>query len=106
MSVHSHAGKPVRPEDRINIGQLVSDYFLQKNDTITIAETGFGTGLNFLLTLEAYEKIETLSKKSLPSLHFISVEKYPLTLEELKSALSVLPELARFSQQLIFTSNI
>ncbi|SET75083.1 phosphoglucomutase (alpha-D-glucose-1,6-bisphosphate-dependent) [Thalassotalea agarivorans] len=28
MSVHPHAGKPVRPEDRINIARLVSDYYL------------------------------------------------------------------------------
>lgn len=44
MSVHSHAGKPVRPEDRINIGQLVSDYFLQKPDVeITSQRVSFGT---------------------------------------------------------------
>jgi len=44
MSVHAHAGKPVRPQDRINIGQLVSDYFLQIPDTTVIAErVTFGT---------------------------------------------------------------
>lgn len=44
MSVHSHAGKPVRPEDRINIGQLVSDYFLQTPDVaITAQQVSFGT---------------------------------------------------------------
>jgi len=44
MSVHPHAGKPVRPEDRINIGQLVSDYFLQKPDVaITAQRVSFGT---------------------------------------------------------------
>lgn len=32
MSVHAFAGKPVRPQDRINIGQLVSDYFAQTQD--------------------------------------------------------------------------
>ncbi|MEW6984385.1 phosphoglucomutase (alpha-D-glucose-1,6-bisphosphate-dependent) [Colwelliaceae bacterium 6471] len=44
MSVHPHAGKPVRPEDRINIGRLVSDYFLQIPD-VQIAEqqVSFGT---------------------------------------------------------------
>ncbi len=44
MTVHQHAGKPVRPEDRINIGRLVSDYFLQTPDT-SIAEqrVSFGT---------------------------------------------------------------
>jgi len=44
MSVHPHAGKPVRPEDRINIGQLVSDYFLQTPDvTIKAQQVSFGT---------------------------------------------------------------
>lgn len=44
MSVHAHAGKPVRPQDRINIGQLVSDYFLQIPDVNLIAErVTFGT---------------------------------------------------------------
>jgi len=44
MSVHPHAGKPVRPEDRINIGRLVSDYFLQAPDvSITAQQVSFGT---------------------------------------------------------------
>ena len=44
MTVHQHAGKPVRPEDRINIGRLVSDYFLLKpNVTIAEQKVTFGT---------------------------------------------------------------
>jgi len=44
MSVHPHAGKPARPEDRINIGQLVSDYFLQTPDVTTNSQqVSFGT---------------------------------------------------------------
>ena len=44
MSVHPHAGKPVRPEDRINIGRLVSDYFLQIPDVnIVEQKVTFGT---------------------------------------------------------------
>lgn len=44
MSVHPNAGKPVRAEDRINIGQLVSDYFLQAPDvTISAQQVSFGT---------------------------------------------------------------
>ena len=44
MTVHQHAGKPARPEDRINIGRLVSDYFLLSPD-VAIAEqkVTFGT---------------------------------------------------------------
>ena len=44
MSVHIHAGKPVRPEDRINIGQLVSDYFFKTPDVEKAAQqVSFGT---------------------------------------------------------------
>ena len=44
MSIHPHAGKPVRPEDRINIGQLVSEYYLLKPDVDVIAQrVTFGT---------------------------------------------------------------
>tara|TARA_R110000744_G_scaffold33507_4_gene78651 strand:- start:2103 stop:3749 length:1647 start_codon:yes stop_codon:yes gene_type:complete len=44
MTIHQHAGKPARPIDRINIGRLVSDYFLQTPD-VDIAEqkVTFGT---------------------------------------------------------------
>ncbi|TLU67477.1 alpha-D-glucose phosphate-specific phosphoglucomutase [Thalassotalea litorea] len=44
MSVHPHAGKPARPQDRINIGRLTSDYFMLKPD-VNVAEqrVSFGT---------------------------------------------------------------
>jgi len=44
MSVHPHAGKPVRPEDRVNLGQLVSEYYLKTPDVDIIAQqVSFGT---------------------------------------------------------------
>jgi phosphoglucomutase len=44
MTIHEHAGKPVRPQDRINIGKLVSDYFLlTPNVAITEQRVTFGT---------------------------------------------------------------
>jgi len=44
MSVHPHAGKPVRPEDRVNLGQLVSEYYLKAPDVDIIAQqVSFGT---------------------------------------------------------------
>ncbi|MEW6996149.1 phosphoglucomutase (alpha-D-glucose-1,6-bisphosphate-dependent) [Colwelliaceae bacterium BS250] len=44
MSVHPHAGKPVRPEDRVNLGRLTSDYFLFKPDVNVDAQrVSFGT---------------------------------------------------------------
>ena len=44
MTVHQHAGKPARPEDRINIARLISDYFLKTPDVnIPQQKVSFGT---------------------------------------------------------------
>lgn len=65
----------------------------------TIFETGFGSGLNFLSTWQAW--LSCKSKLKYKKLHFISVEKYPLTLQELKKASILWPELKNLSDQLI-----
>lgn len=44
MSIHSHAGKPVRAQDRINIGRLVSDYYTKTpNPMVAEQQVSFGT---------------------------------------------------------------
>ncbi|WP_096027337.1 bifunctional tRNA (5-methylaminomethyl-2-thiouridine)(34)-methyltransferase MnmD/FAD-dependent 5-carboxymethylaminomethyl-2-thiouridine(34) oxidoreductase MnmC [Campylobacter lanienae] len=48
-------------------------------DEIVVAEAGFGAGLNLFCTLK---KFKTLNKKSL---HYIAVEKYPFTKDELNA---------------------
>jgi len=50
----------------------------------TICETGFGTGLNFLSVWKLFEETTKLDQ----TLDFISFEKYPLTPEAIKDALS------------------
>ena len=60
----------------------------------SICETGFGTGLNFLLAWELFEK----TAKADQQLHFISFEKYPLKPEVIKDALS--PWAERFSDKI------
>lgn len=64
---------------------------------LTIAETGFGTGLNFLLTLALYAELDQKSNPLLPTLHFISVEKFPLTHEQISHALTHWQSLAKFT---------
>ncbi|MCH8492328.1 MAG: bifunctional tRNA (5-methylaminomethyl-2-thiouridine)(34)-methyltransferase MnmD/FAD-dependent 5-carboxymethylaminomethyl-2-thiouridine(34) oxidoreductase MnmC [Idiomarina sp.] len=49
-----------------------------------IAETGFGTGLNFLLTAALFLAHAPASAR----LHFVSFEKHPLQLNDLKHAIS------------------
>lgn len=63
----------------------------------TVAETGFGTGLNFLVCWQQF----IAHAKPHHRLHFISTEKYPLTQQDLQQALAQWPELSDFSNQLI-----
>ncbi|MBN7796688.1 bifunctional tRNA (5-methylaminomethyl-2-thiouridine)(34)-methyltransferase MnmD/FAD-dependent 5-carboxymethylaminomethyl-2-thiouridine(34) oxidoreductase MnmC [Parahaliea mediterranea] len=65
-------------------------------DTFVIGETGFGTGLNFLLAWQAW-KAAPLPR---PRLHFLSLEQYPLRAPELRQALAHWPELAPFAAAL------
>jgi len=61
-----------------------------------IGETGFGTGLNFLLTWQLWLQ-QPLTR---PRLHYVAVEKYPLARAELTRALSPWGELAPLAAQL------
>jgi tRNA 5-methylaminomethyl-2-thiouridine biosynthesis bifunctional protein len=63
----------------------------------TIAETGFGTGLNFLATWKLWNEIAPKNWH----LHFISTEKHPLKTEDLKRSLQLWPQLKCYSEQLI-----
>ena len=64
---------------------------------LVIGETGFGTGLNFLCAWQLFEQHAHPDAR----LQFISVEKYPLTRDDLQRALALWPELATFSEQLL-----
>ena len=63
----------------------------------TIGETGFGTGLNFLLTWSLWERYAPQSA----TLHFISCEKNPLKVNDLMRALKNWPELELYTAELI-----
>ncbi len=81
--------------------------FLQYNDlpqrwlgwqgSFSIVETGFGTGLNFLMTWESWRQTD---KHDNAWLHFTSIEKFPLTLSQLQQALALWPQLSELSAQL------
>ncbi|WP_371930890.1 bifunctional tRNA (5-methylaminomethyl-2-thiouridine)(34)-methyltransferase MnmD/FAD-dependent 5-carboxymethylaminomethyl-2-thiouridine(34) oxidoreductase MnmC [Oceanimonas sp. CHS3-5] len=71
-------------------------------ELFVVAETGFGTGLNFLATWKAF----TDYKRHHPQgktrrLHFISVEKYPLSRDDLQLALRQWPELTILSEHML-----
>ncbi|MFS2224767.1 bifunctional tRNA (5-methylaminomethyl-2-thiouridine)(34)-methyltransferase MnmD/FAD-dependent 5-carboxymethylaminomethyl-2-thiouridine(34) oxidoreductase MnmC [Pantoea sp. B65] len=65
------------------------------------AETGFGTGLNFLVLWQAFERFRRDNPgATLQRLHFISIEKFPLTAADLVAAQAHWPELAPWAEQL------
>jgi len=68
----------------------------------SIAETGFGTGLNFLITCQQFQAFQKLYPSApLRRLHFSSFEKFPLSLEDLQCALRRWPLLEEFIAPLI-----
>ncbi|MCW8884980.1 MAG: bifunctional tRNA (5-methylaminomethyl-2-thiouridine)(34)-methyltransferase MnmD/FAD-dependent 5-carboxymethylaminomethyl-2-thiouridine(34) oxidoreductase MnmC [Motiliproteus sp.] len=69
---------------------------LAPNASFTIAETGFGTGLNFLATWQSWQQQAPADAR----LHYLSVEKYPLALQDLQKALALWPQLAPLADQL------
>lgn len=69
----------------------------QDKDRFVIVETGFGLGLNFLATWQAWRK----DPKRCRRLHFVSVEKHPLTAADLARHLAPWPELADLAAQLV-----
>lgn len=83
--------------------------FLEQNDLrdrfaalpaggrLVIGETGFGTGLNFLCAWQLFEQHAVAGAR----LHFVSVEKYPLSTADLQRALVLWPELKPFADQLL-----
>nr|WP_321270127.1 bifunctional tRNA (5-methylaminomethyl-2-thiouridine)(34)-methyltransferase MnmD/FAD-dependent 5-carboxymethylaminomethyl-2-thiouridine(34) oxidoreductase MnmC [uncultured Tolumonas sp.] len=81
---------------------LPERWLIHDRDFFVIAETGFGTGLNFLATWHAFRHYrKTNPEGKVTRLHFISFEKFPLTKLDLTQALAVWPELSLLSEQLI-----
>lgn len=60
---------------------------LQEGATFIIGETGFGTGLNFLVTCALWQKIAQKYPNHQATLQFVSTERYPLTADDLEKAL-------------------
>jgi tRNA 5-methylaminomethyl-2-thiouridine biosynthesis bifunctional protein len=67
------------------------------HQTFTIAETGFGTGLNFLCAAKLWLALAPNNAQ----LHFISTEKYPLSQVDITQALALWPELSQISTPLL-----
>ena len=119
----SEAGLPVStqfndPYFSLKNGLAETDYvFIQHNQLrerwatwqgpFCVIETGFGTGLNFLATWRAFQQSNRQRNQQESAeendlwLHFTSIEKYPLSKEQLTQALALWPELADLTQTLL-----
>ncbi|MBK5008033.1 bifunctional tRNA (5-methylaminomethyl-2-thiouridine)(34)-methyltransferase MnmD/FAD-dependent 5-carboxymethylaminomethyl-2-thiouridine(34)oxidoreductase MnmC [Pseudomonas sp. S32] len=70
---------------------------LAAHDCLVIGETGFGTGMNFYCAWQLFEQHATAGAR----LHFVSVEKYPLSHHDMARAVRLWPELAAFGEPLL-----
>ena len=66
------------------------------SDEFTIAELGFGTGLNFLETASAWRKTANPSA----ALTFVSFELFPVSLDDIRRTIACWPDLAPVCEEL------
>ncbi|AOX99435.1 bifunctional tRNA (5-methylaminomethyl-2-thiouridine)(34)-methyltransferase MnmD/FAD-dependent 5-carboxymethylaminomethyl-2-thiouridine(34) oxidoreductase MnmC [Jeongeupia sp. USM3] len=69
----------------------------QGRDMFTIVETGFGQGLNFLVTWAAWRADPAAGRR----LHFASVERHPFGRDDLAALLARLPQFGELAAQLV-----
>ncbi|WP_419843490.1 bifunctional tRNA (5-methylaminomethyl-2-thiouridine)(34)-methyltransferase MnmD/FAD-dependent 5-carboxymethylaminomethyl-2-thiouridine(34) oxidoreductase MnmC [Actinobacillus pleuropneumoniae] len=70
-------------------------------ESFVIAETGFGTGLNFLAVADKFQQfLSEFPNSKLKRLYFISFEKFPLTSEQLATIHKNYPQFATLSQKM------
>jgi tRNA 5-methylaminomethyl-2-thiouridine biosynthesis bifunctional protein len=76
---------------------LPARWLRTENKRFVIAETGFGTGLNFLLTWQSWQALP----EPRPDLHYLSVEKHPLAPADMARALAAWPSLGTLAKELL-----
>ncbi|MDP8171136.1 bifunctional tRNA (5-methylaminomethyl-2-thiouridine)(34)-methyltransferase MnmD/FAD-dependent 5-carboxymethylaminomethyl-2-thiouridine(34) oxidoreductase MnmC [Pasteurella skyensis] len=87
--------------------QLWEKWLNHSQSAFVIAETGFGTGLNFFAVAERFQQFRQQNPQhQLQRLYFISFEKHPLTSQQLTQVHSNYPQFANFSQHLTACWNV
>ena len=81
----------------IEHNQLKQRFKAFSENTFCIAETGFGTGLNFLVVASHWLALAPITAK----LRFISIEKHPLRLKDLTRAVQIWPQFSEIASALI-----
>ena len=81
-------------------GNMLGQRFksLVDNQGFSIVETGFGSGLNFVATMQAWKEF---APDNAGKLKFYTVEKFPLTADQIQSVLANWVELSEFSATLV-----
>jgi tRNA 5-methylaminomethyl-2-thiouridine biosynthesis bifunctional protein len=92
LSRRRSAACPRNPENTLRNRE---DMF--SSPRFVIGETGFGTGLNFLLAWSVWDRVAPPDAR----LHFISCEKHPLSLTDLQQCLALWPTLADYAAALL-----
>ena len=74
---------------------------MQNKPHFTVAETGFGTGLNFLALLQHWQRLEDDLDQSAPVLHYITTEIAPLDGAVIKKVLSPYQDLTELIDAMV-----
>ncbi len=78
---------------------LFERFLAHKESFFVIAESGFGTGLNFFVTANVFEKFrKEYPNHTLKRLYFISFEKYPILKQDLANILQYYDEITPLTQ--------
>ena len=92
---HSMSGGPAQARHVFLGGNRLPERW-RGRDRFVILETGFGAGLNFLVTLQAWRR----DPQRCARLHFVSVEKHPFALQDLQTLHEKYEELKEEAAQL------
>lgn len=92
---HSALGGPAQTRHVFLAGNELPQRW-QGRERFVILETGFGTGLNFLATWQAWQDDPQRCRR----LHFISFEKHPFTPTDLATCQQAWPEFAELASEL------
>jgi tRNA 5-methylaminomethyl-2-thiouridine biosynthesis bifunctional protein len=92
---HSAAGGPAQAEHVFLKGNGLPQRWARR-ERFVILETGFGLGLNFLTTWQAWRR----DPERCGRLHFVSVEKHPFSLHDLRTLHERYPELKEEAAEL------
>jgi tRNA 5-methylaminomethyl-2-thiouridine biosynthesis bifunctional protein len=85
----------------VKSSELLARWKNWRQQQFVIAETRFGTGLNFLVTMLHFENFYKQATDVEFRLHFISIEKFPICHADLSKIFLLYPELKQYSQPLL-----